>query len=252
MPVLGLFREGVLVDKIDVLNAGYVRLTDHMGTDLTVINSARTSFEKESKEFSSQDEGLLRYLVENKHFSPMRHCVIQFEVRAPIMVARQFFRYITGTENGEGHDEMFAWNEASRRYITSEPVFYVPESDAWRGKPTDGAKQGSHGHLSVNQGEILSERLFAHIDDCLQLYDAAMDWGVAPEQARLFLPANSQYITWYLTISLQGLAHLLAERLDGHAMAETRIYATAMKELALLLFPRTFAALAERIRDNNV
>ena len=97
--------------------------------------------------------------------------------------------------------------------------------------------------VPVEIGQEARDRLWITINQGLEDYDWAIDQGIAPEQARLFLPSNGLYTAWWLTISLQGLAHLLIERMDGHAMWETRQFATAMMTLAAPLFPESLSAL---------
>jgi len=125
--------EDITVNQIDVLDHGYVILQDFMGSDLTVLNAARASFHKRSAWLSDADLKLMKYLIDNKHLSPFRHCVVQFEICAPVMVARQLWKYLVGAENGEGHDSLLAWNEASYRYISQDMEFYIPDGDDWRG-----------------------------------------------------------------------------------------------------------------------
>lgn len=105
-----------------ILDKGYVRLVDSMGSDLTIVNAARASFAKESHELNEKDERLIKFLAENEHTSPFRHAVLQFEIKAPLMVARQWWKYIIGSSHLEGSQESLnAWNESSRRYVTEEP-----------------------------------------------------------------------------------------------------------------------------------
>ena len=108
----------------NVLDKGYVRLVNHLGSDLTVVNAARVSYQKESFELDKNDEKLISFLAKNDHTSPFRHAMLQFEVYAPLMVARQWWKYIVGSSHMEGiGDTMNGWNESSRRYVTEEPVF---------------------------------------------------------------------------------------------------------------------------------
>lgn len=109
---------------VKVLDEGYVRLVDHMGSDLTVVNAARVSYAKESSQLSERDIKLIKFLAGEGHTSPFRHAIAQFEVYAPLMVARQWWKYVVGSAHYEGTgDSLDAWNESSRRYITEEPVF---------------------------------------------------------------------------------------------------------------------------------
>src|SRR5690625_1040124 len=102
--------------KINVLNNGYVRLRDVMGEDRTVANAARVSFDKRTEELDEKDERLIAFLAREGHDSPFRHASLQFEVYAPLMIARQWWKYQIGSNNSE----YSAWNESSRRYITED------------------------------------------------------------------------------------------------------------------------------------
>src|SRR6056300_1285917 len=125
--------------KVDVLDKGYVRLVDHMGSDLSVVNAARVSYDKEAAELSDRDRKLINFLIREKHTSPFRHAAITFEVYAPLVVARQWCKYAVSSTHV---DDQNGWNESSRRYITEDEEFYVPAATEWRSKPENG-KQGS-------------------------------------------------------------------------------------------------------------
>lgn len=222
-------------------NMGYVRLVDTLGSDLTVVNSARVSFNKAATELRDEDRRLIDYLAKNDHTSPFRHASIQFEVYAPLMVARQWWKYIIGSAH---QDPMNAWNESSRRYVTEEVEFYIPSATEWRSKP-ENTKQGSGAPIEEKLGKEAFERLVAQIDAGLENYNWATETaGIATEQARLFLPsAYGLLVRWYWTASLQGVAHFISQRTDDHAQYEIRQFAEAVKELALEKFPYSLEAL---------
>lgn len=220
------------------IGSGYVTLVDVMGTDLTPINAAKASFKRRSDSYGEKEERLKRYLIDAKHLSVFRHNILTFEIKAPLMVTRQLQRYITGC----AHDEFYAINEASYRYVTDDFEFYIPSSRDWRGAP-DNKKQGSKGYVDINIGGYATSRLADIVHKSVEIYNELLELGIAPEQARLVLPAYGMMITWWMTISLQGLFHLLNERLDSHAMEETRWVAEAMQTLAKDKFPRTFEAM---------
>src|SRR5690625_1722338 len=224
-------------NKINILNKGYVRLVDVMGDDRTVVNSARVSFDKRSEELAERDERLIRFLAREGHDSPFRHASLQFEVYAPLMIARQWFKYIVGSDH-----TMDAWNESSRRYITENEEFYVPKDDEWRSYPDD-VKQGSGEPISSVFGAMASRDLENYIATGEMYYKRALDSGIAPEQARLFLPANGLYVRWYWTASLQSVAHLIKQRTADDAQYEFRLYAEAVRELASDKFPVSLEAL---------
>ena len=227
---------------INVLDRGYVMLVDHMGNDLTPVNAARASFHKRSEAMTPADERLLDYLVVNKHLSVFRHQVVTLEWYAPLFVARQIWRYTVGNAQ---QDTIAAWNEASYRYISNSLEYYVPTAKQWRGKP-ESVKQGSAGNVDLPVGRHAESALLASIHEAMQDYEWAIGAGIAPEQARLFLPANCQYTYWWMTASLQSIVHLLEERGDPHAMHETRLYARAVYDLVKPLFTRSINALLSK------
>lgn len=224
--------------KINVLDKGYVRLVDTMGDDTTVVNAARVSFDKESNEMTNRDERLIDFLAREGHDSPFRHAVMQFEAYAPMMVVRQWEKYLIGSNNSEFGSR----NESSRRYITENEEFYVPRANEWRSYP-DNVKQGSGEPLDRNKGIELRSRLADLIRDGEYLYQHAMELGVAPEQARLFLPAYGLYVRFRWTATLQTVAHLIKQRTAEDAQYEFRKYAEAIKEIALEQFPVSLEAL---------
>lgn len=226
------------MNKIDVLDHGYVRLVDHMGSDLAVINAARVSYDKESKEFNDRDDKLINFLWRERHTAPFRHSVIQFEVYAPLMIARQWFKYSVASAH---LDDQQGWNESSRRYVTEEPTFYIPAQDEWRYAPAN-SKQGSGQVVDPRLGRIVTNDLMDYIDKGLELYTKWMGGEICAEQARLFLPAYGMYVRWRWTTSLSGVLHLLNERLEHGAQFEFQQFAQAVKDLVQPLFPSTFKA----------
>ena len=223
--------------KINVLDKGYVRLVDIMGSDLTVVNSARVSYDKASAELTEKDVRLIKYLAKHGHTSPFRHATLQFEVYAPLMVARQHFKYLVGSSFQEpSGDNMMAWNESSRRYVTEEPTFYIPQATEWRSAP-ENSKQGSGEPVIENLGAYFTEELLNYIEQGEELYRQALASGICAEQARLFLPAYGMYIRYYWTASLQSVAHFLNQRLAHDAQKEIQEYAKAIYELASEKFP---------------
>lgn len=223
---------------VEVLDKGYVRLVDAYGSDLTIANAARASFQKESTEFTERDAKLIKFLGDRKEGSPFRHVFASFEVKAPLFVARQWWKYVVGSD----HTMDTAWNEASRRYITMEPEFYIPQEDQWRSVP-ESKKQGSGAPINESDGQELTDDLEAVIGQGYAGYDKALAMGVAPEQARLFLPAYSMYTVWRWTASLQAIGHFLSERLPHDAQKEIQDYAQAVHDLVLPAFPVALSAL---------
>lgn len=214
-----------------------VSYIDHMGTDLSVVNAARVSFDKESEwvppntssgyTLSHADAKLISYLAKHNHWSPFAHTSIQLRVKAPIFVARQLVKHQVGG----------VWNEVSRRYVSDAPEFYFPE--VWRGKPVN-AKQGSDGEI---KGQSLCHSEVAYTtESALEAYAALLDSGVAPEQARMVLPQNTM-TEWIWTGSLVFWARVCKLRLDAHAQAETAVVAQQINALVGPQFPVSWKAL---------
>lgn len=229
---------------INVLDKGYVRLVDVMGSDLTPVNAARVSYNKASTELSEKDAKLIDFLAKHDHTSPFRHAMVQIEVYAPLMVARQWWKYIVGSSHQEGSQDPFtAWNESSRRYITEEIKFYIPTTDEWRSKP-ENSKQGSGPIVDQEIGREAAERLIKQIDYGMANYNWAVENNIATEMARLFNPsAYGLYVRWYWTASLQAVSHFLKQRMDAHAQVEIQLYAQAVKSLVEEKFPVSLKAL---------
>jgi thymidylate synthase (FAD) len=226
----------LVLDKINVLDKGYVRLVDAMGTDLSVVNAARVSYDKETQELTEKDKRLINFLVREKHTSPFRHASLTFEVYAPLFVARQWWKYAVSSSHV---DDQNGWNESSRRYITEDEEFYIPLEDQWRSRP-ENSKQGSGEPVNVEIGSRFFNRLEETVANGTKLYHEAIEDGIAPEQARLFLPAYAMYVRWRWTTSLQGAMTFLEQRLPHDAQSEIREYANAVLELSKDKFPVTF------------
>ena len=224
-----------MTNKINVLDEGYVRLVDTLGDDASVVNAARVSYDKEIEILEERDERLMVWLWENEHTSPFRHAALTFEVYAPLFVARQWWKYAVASSHV---DDQNGWNESSRRYITENEQFYVPMEDEWRSKPAN-SKQGSGEPIDPEIGADYTQLLIRHIASGTKVYHAAMDDGVAPELARLFLPAYGMYVRWRWTVSLHGVMHFIRQRIEHDAQVEIQDYAKAVKDLVAEAFPTT-------------
>jgi thymidylate synthase (FAD) len=216
----------MLPQYVDLYDKGYVRLVDKLGSDLTIVNSARVSYAKESKALTEGDKKLIKFLATHDHTSPFRHAMLQFEVYAPLMVTRQWWKYVVG-----GDHVMDAWNESSRRYVTDECEFYLPKEDEWRSAPAN-SKQGSGKPIDASEGKFWTAMLQATQENGVANYEEAMKAGICAEQARLFLPAYGMFVRWYWTASLQSVAHLLNQRMAHDAQFEFQTYAKAVYDLA--------------------
>lgn len=230
-------------------------LIDHMGSDLSVVQSARVSFGKKSNAaewkwydyedgtasgeyiavLDDRDAKLVRYLAKHKHLSPFGHAFASFHVKAPIFVARQLVKH-----------KFLRWNEISRRYVDDEPEFYVPK--VWRGRSAD-KKQGSEGvayteALLVQTG--YDEWEGAHYTDynkiALGVYKEMLKDSVAPEQARIVLP-QSTMTEWYWSGSLDAFSAMCRLRCASDTQYESRIVADQISKVMGELFPVSWPAL---------
>ena len=200
-----------------------VELIDVMGSDLTVVNAARVSFDKHHDVFEDpKDTKLISYLANHGHWTPFSHPQIQFRLTTALFVAAQLKRHVVG----------FALNEVSRRYVDSEPEF---ESLVFRQRH-ESAKQGSADEFEDVMQEELQGQLGEVHELCLGRYEEFLAAGVAPEQARAVLP-QTMMTSWYWTGSLYAWANLCRQRLDPHAQVETRAVAVLISAEMERLFP---------------
>ena len=136
-----------------VLDKGFIEVIDHLGNDLTVSNSARVSFGKRKDKYDKSDERLVRYLAKNKHYSPFRHLMVQFHIKAPEFVMRQWYKHVVGAETTSSYSTKdHAWNEISGRYVPVEE-YYIPEN--WRQQSED-SKQASVGAIKATRRSPVS------------------------------------------------------------------------------------------------
>lgn len=220
-----------------------VEALDVMGTDLSIVNAARVSFNKESDfSFNPQtaelllkdsDAKLLKYLAEHNHWSPFSHAFMSFRIKAPIFVARQLVKHQVG----------LSWNEVSRRYVTDEPEFYFPSY--WR-KAAENVKQGS------SDEEI--KLTFDYATDSTTVsfcaYQNLLDVGVCPEQARMVLPQNTM-TEWIWSGSLYAFARVCNLRLDSHTQRETQEVAKQISHFARRAFPESWKVLVNEDSSNS-
>jgi len=219
--------------KNNVLDKGFIEVIDSLGDDLTVVNSARVSFGKRKEVYDKTDERLVRYLAKYKHFSPFRHLQVQFHVKAPEFVMRQWYKHVVGietTSNSSTKDH--AWNEISGRYVPVED-FYTPT--IFRAQSEDN-KQATEGAIE-DQEEALRKwnDTMSHIKDG---YQNLLDMGVGKEQARCILPLN-QYTEVYWTASFQGIVNFIELRDEKTSQWEIQQYARVMKDLMIKVYPET-------------
>jgi len=253
------------MNKENVLDKGHVHLVDKMGSDLTVCNAARVSFNNESewavdeevetrlkksnssfraedvRTLSERDKKLIRYLAKHNHWTPFAHPQITLRIKAPISIRTQFFK----------HKQGFVENEISRRYVDEVPEFYYPK---FRHRPSGNAKQGSDGWLECKDGggetsggfatHPLYEGYRATIQSAMRTYEDLISANVAPEQARFVLP-QGMYTEWYWTGSLAAYARFYKQRIDEHAQWEIREYAEAVGKIIQPIFPHSWRELTK-------
>jgi thymidylate synthase (FAD) len=223
---------------IKVLDKGYVRLINNMGSDLDIVNSARVSFNKETFSLEEKNIKLINFLVKEKHDSVLRHCILSLEVYAPLMVARQWWKHHIGASSLDGQD---GWNESSRRYITEKEEFYIPDADGWR-SAHENLKQGSGASVDRVTGSKYLQRLQASVYRGIKDYEHALADGIAPEQARLLLPAYAMYVRWRWTASLNAVLNFVSLRNKEDAQYEIAQYAKAIESIIEEYYPNTAKA----------
>ena len=219
-----------------------VTLIDSMGTDLSVVNAARVSFNKKATwghhvpgqgifELKEGDKKLIRYLAKHGHWTPFGHATLSYHIKAPIFVARQLVKHQVG----------LVWNEVSRRYVEDTPEFWMPE--IWRGRPTD-KKQGSSEEEIVwlDREHRVSAGVGKACEFAVEMYEKMIRAGIAPEQARMVLPQNT-YTEWYWTGSLFAFARVCGLRCKGDTQEETRNVAWEIHDLAKEKFPVSWESL---------
>ena len=218
---------------------GFVELLESFGSDLTVVNAARVSFDKESHELTLGDEKLIKYLANHDHVTPFFHPQARFRIKMPIFVARQWFKHTVG----------FARNEVSRRYVDFVPECWIPKAEEIRERDPK-AKQGSK-DTSVQQSDEAWLMMYNQVNSAIHTYELLLEKGVAPEIARTVLP-QSMYSEFIETSSLSGYARLCNLRLDPSAQKEIRDYAEAINQIMIEIFPVSWKALSDKFKGNTI
>lgn len=201
----------ILGKPFKVLDDGFVRVVDYMGSDQSIVQAARVSYGTGTKKVS-QDRGLIRYLMRHHHSTPFEMCEIKLHVRVPMDAWRQWVRHRTANIN-----------EYSTRYSIAIDQAVKTSPEEWRFQSTSN-KQGSEGYLDENQGKLLTEEEENLHQSLWNVYNGRLEKGVAREQARKDLPLST-YTEAYWKIDLHNLLHFLRLRMDKHAQLEIRNYA---------------------------
>lgn len=227
--------------EIKVLDHGFVRYIDHMGSDQRILEAARISYKSPSKG-EEADKKLLAYLWKNKHTSPFEMVKLTLNIKMPIFIMRQYVRH-----------RMQNLNEVSARYTELPNEFYIP--DNWRAQDTKN-KQGSiitdkdwdpevqwnyTGQGWYEKEGSATESFRAFCDEAYSLYQGMLRAGISREMARMCLPVNI-YTEIYACWDLKNLLHFITLRDDGHAQSEIQEYGKAIKQICQELFPWTMEA----------
>ena len=227
--------------QLDPLGDGKssLRLLDSMGNSLSVVNDARQSFAAESAEWTERDGRLLRYLAKHHHTSPFRGVVFKWSVKAPLFIARQWWKH---TVASTFVDDQLGWNEKSFRYCAAdEAEFYIPIEFL---QQSEDNRQASAGALSGTSQALALAQYAQAVEACKQAYTGLLLTGVSKEQARAILP-SALYTSFVWTCSLQALFHFISLRIGKGAQGEIVAYAKALLELGRPVAPEAFDAFAE-------
>ena len=227
--------EAMIDFPIPCLDKGHVTLKEYMGGDELVVKAARVSYGKGTKT-PAEDRGLIFYLMENYHTSPLEQVIITFHTKQPIFVARQIVRHRTAR-----------LNEISGRYSEMRDEFYVPTLERMQ-KQATANKQGSGETFHEDMAQGFVDSMVAEQTQAYENYKGYLNEDMAKELARIDLPL-SLYTEWYWQIDLHNLFHFLGLRLDWHAQHEVRVYAEAMAQIAKAVAPVCYEAFIEHRRD---
>ena len=233
--------EEILYRAIPVLDHGFVRVIDYMGTDSAIVQAARVSYGKGTKKIN-EDAGLINYLMRHRHTTPFEMCEIKFHIKLPIFIARQWIRHRTANVN-----------EYSARYSILDKEFYIPQAEHLAPQSKKNHQGRSEQALSPQETarvlELLkhdSEQVYGHYEELMnskntgEVIDESRD-GIARELARMNLTLN-YYTQWYWKIDLHNLIHFLSLRADAHAQYEIRAYAEPMIDILKAWVPLTYQA----------
>lgn len=238
--------EEILYNEIKVLDHGFIRVIDYMGDDFSVVQAARVSYGRGTKQLS-QDRGLIRYLMRHRHTTPFEMCDIKFHIKLPIFVARQWIRHRTASIN-----------EYSARYSILAKEFYLPRNEDITPQSKTNKQGRSEEVISEQWSMRVLEILKSDAERCYQHYEEMLNEdseghivnsenvGIARELARINLPLN-YYTEWYWKVNLHNLLHFLSLRGSKHAQYEIRAYAKKMIDIVKLWVPYSFEAFEDYV-----
>jgi thymidylate synthase (FAD) len=226
---MALLTDVIPDNTISVLDHGFVRLDEAMASDLSVVNAARVSFARRKEEMDESDEGLIRFLLRERHGTPFEHNAFRFHIRCPIFVAREWFRHRIGS-----------FNEFSMRYAKATDDFYVPAAEDVR---TQVGKPGSYSFEPVDPelAETTRRELRAVYDAAYATYERLVEAGVARELARAVMPVGA-YTEFYWTVNARALMNFVSLRAAEAAQREIRSYADAVERFLAEAMPVTYDA----------
>lgn len=224
--------------EVKVLDKGFVRLVDYMGDDSSIVQAARVSYGQGTKTVS-EDRGLIRYLMKNRHTSPFEMVEFKFHCKLPLFCARQMVRHRTAN-----------LNEVSGRYSELPEEFYVPKSEHLQ-KQAKNNKQGRGESFEENEANHIISNMSAMARDEFKHYHWMLEQDVAREIARINLPLST-YTEWYWKMDLHNLFHFLKLRLDSHAQYEIREYAKAIYELIKPIVPTSCEAFEDYVLNAQI
>jgi thymidylate synthase (FAD) len=224
-------------NTVRVLDHGFVRLDDAMADDLSVVNGARVSFARRKTELDASDEGLIRFLMRDRHGSPFEHNAFRFHIRCPIFVAREWFRHRIGS-----------FNEFSMRYAKATDDFYVPAPEDVRSQV---GKPGAYSFEPVSDDLAAQarEELQAVYDQAFATYERLVEAGVARELARAVMPVGA-YTQFYWTVNARALMNFVSLRNSEFAQLEIRRFAEAVEIFFSERMPLTHAAFVANDRTS--
>lgn len=222
-----------MIDKIDVLDYGYVRLVDYMGSDSSIVRAARVSYGNDNTTDLERDAKLIRYLLKNKHTSPFEHVTFTFEIKCPIFVARQIMRHRT-----------LSFNEISARYAELPEEYYIPDIDKVGKQSKDNKQMRDISSESLSNIEALINDYIDTCQDSFNIYHSLLENGFPREIARGVLP-TATYTRFYATVDLHNLMHFINLRTHPHAQFEVQVYAEAMLSLIQTIVPLTVSIYQE-------
>jgi thymidylate synthase (FAD) len=199
-----------------------VTYVDHMGNDLTVVNSARISFGKEKKRLTAKDKKLISYLAKHSHFTPFEHCQLTVVIDCPLYIRSQIMRHRT-----------FSYNEISRRYTSEHLSFYEPRTYRKQHNSSKQCSDGDLDNVSILKAQAITQLIH---QKCLTQYENLIKLGVSREMARGVLPQNLM-TSFYMTGNLRNWSSFIKLRLDNHAQLEAQEIAKKIKDIIEKKFP---------------